>query len=491
MLSKALMDIDVEKTGRVQKFAKGTDEVKADLKRIENDHANAEAAVKVINADAKQKEAALDQSVALLQPSKLAVEKAESDLQCGDAQIGAAAMESEQLRAARAQMCDISEEATLARLQELCAGFVATPESFENVTLLEGEICRRLATLSDTISKAALGRVALAAELKVAQASLDAANHKQKSCAVALAQTQSERNDRISFLKVKAQTLKHHKTIVAQRVRTWHAAQKNLADFQKGARAAFQDFATEIEKQHGICILGDSTAIIKERQSSTAEAAIVAELEKDMKLYCGSPVIDRRQRQAVIRRRSAALPSSSFARLSLMARRSSMVARPASVASQNVIPSGDMGDAAQKSDTDEDTGMEAVDRERKRNVVEVAALAELEKDMKLYQGSPVIDRCQRQAVIRRRSAALPDNCFARLSLMARRSSMLVRPPCMGANDAPCAEDIDDEGIAVAADSVNKESQENDDMDQVDSETIDAMDVPTPNRSFAASDRCSY
>merc|ERR1719387_477493 len=41
--------------------------------------------------------------------------------------------------------------------------------------------------------------------------------------------------------------------------------------------------------------------------------------------HVGTPVIDRHQPQAVRRRRSAALPTSCFTRLSLMARRRSSV----------------------------------------------------------------------------------------------------------------------------------------------------------------------
>merc|ERR1712139_728874 len=103
-----------------------------------------------------------------------------------------------------------------------------------------------------------------------------------------------------------------------------------------GPRTAFKDIVAQIEQRNGIRLLGETNAMEVQKAPSDAELAVVAELKKDMAAYCGSPVIDRRQRQAVLRRRSAALPMGSFSRLSLMARRSSMVARKLSMDSKEM-----------------------------------------------------------------------------------------------------------------------------------------------------------
>jgi hypothetical protein len=71
-------------------------------------------------------------------------------------------------------------------LQQLSSGWTLPSEKIENLTLLEGEICQRLAMLSETISKGAVARVACAAEVKIAQTNFDAANEKQRACSADL-----------------------------------------------------------------------------------------------------------------------------------------------------------------------------------------------------------------------------------------------------------------------------------------------------------------
>merc|ERR1712028_192882 len=63
---------------------------------------------------------------------------------------------------------------------------------------------------------------------------------------------------------------------------------------------------------------------------------------------------------------------------------------------------------------------------------------EIAEDKSISANStPVIDRQQRQAFLRRRSAVLPPSCFGRLSLMARRSSVATKRLRMEANENDC------------------------------------------------------
>lgn len=333
MLDQTLKDIQVEKARKFQRAASGTVSAKEELERVEMEHENVEIAVNVSSADAKEKENALAQSVAVLQPLKLAFEHAQRELQRGDAVIGAAAMEREQLRSARAEIGNASVESALARLQSLCSGWTLTPGKRENLTLLEGELCQRLALLDETVSTAAVARAALAASFHNVQTGLDAANEKQQACAMALARIQSEWHERVGIMKAKAQTVKQQKVLVNQKARALQIAQRSLSEFQKVPHAAFKDIIAEIEQQHGIRILDEKSTMKAEAAPKfSPESKIAAEIEQGREMALAQllqgviPVIDRRQRQAVIRRRSAALPEYCFSRRSLMARRSSMVA---------------------------------------------------------------------------------------------------------------------------------------------------------------------
>jgi len=118
MLSETLRKIQAEKMRKVQKGASITTKLRDELQRFEQKHASAEAAAAESSADVKKKEVALSQSGASLQSCKLALENAQTVLWHGDAAIGAAAMESEQIRSMRSRMGEASEDNALAMLRE-------------------------------------------------------------------------------------------------------------------------------------------------------------------------------------------------------------------------------------------------------------------------------------------------------------------------------------------------------------------------------------
>jgi hypothetical protein len=115
-------------------------------------------------------------------------------------------------------------------------------------------------------------------------------------------------------------------------VKAWNTAQNQLEEFQTGPNAAFKSIIHEIQQHYGICIsFTDQSSPVKEEASSQAsELKVPIELSEDKNavpvqhVHVGTPVIDRKQRQAILRRRSAVLPVYCFNRLSLVARRSSV-----------------------------------------------------------------------------------------------------------------------------------------------------------------------
>jgi hypothetical protein len=321
MLSQTLKEVQAEKTQKFQKAAGSLTRAKEALDGCEKDRASAETAVAASNVEATTTAAAFEESANALKNCEMVLEKMRHKLQSGDALIGAAAMESEQLRSVRAETSNASETLALARLQEACAGWALSPTKLENITLLEGEICQRLGTLNETISKAAVARVSLAAGVANAETSLRTAKEHHQACSAALAQAKKKQQVFANVLKSKAQLLKEQQTTVGLTVRAWQRAQRSLTDFHKGPGNAFKDLSSEIEQQHGINLIDDITA-------SSPAAELEAKKNLQMELFPqGTPVIDRRQHQAILRRRSAALPTSCYRRLSSMARRSSMLAR--------------------------------------------------------------------------------------------------------------------------------------------------------------------
>jgi len=354
------------------------------------------------------------------------------------------------------------------RLETNWIGLELSPEKLDNLTLLEGELCQRLAMLTGVISRAAVARVTLVADVKSSQRSLDAANATQQASTAALAQSQADLNANVGVLKAKSLTLKQQKSIVAQTLKAWHTAQKHLVEFQQGAHTSFTHIVKEIEKRHGTPILKDIAGAMEEDGALFAPEFEVGVGRHEGKSLaeCGTPVIDRQQRQAFLRRRSALLPPSSFGRLSLMARRSSVAAkRRNSMETEEIDASSSQTTSFKACGIGSDGDEVAEDKS-------VTAI-----------GTPVIDRQQRGAFLRRRSAVLPASCFGRLSLMARRSSVSAKRYRMEANEIDNHSTHSDE--KEATEDTNKETQSilkgQGELDK-DPQVFDgALDIPTPSR----------
>lgn len=476
MLSDTLRNIHIAKKSKVQKRLGITTKLRDELQRFEKTHAAAEAAAAESSADMKKKEVALAQSVASLEPCTLALENAQSVLRHGDATIGAAAMESEQIRSLRSRMGGASEESALAMLREFALdwtgeslewrsrldtnwiGLELSPEKLDNLTLLEGELCQRLAMLTGVISKAAVARQALVADTNSSQKRLDAANVTQRECEAALAQSRTECHERVGILEANSVSLNQQKSIVARTLKTWHTALKQLMEFEQGAHTSFKHIVKEIEKRHGAPIVKDIPVAMEEDVALlAAESELGVDwLEGKGLAECGTPVIDRQQRRAFLRRRSALLPPSCFGRLSLMARRSSVAAK-----------------RCHSEETDEvDSGAAVLSQDIGCDVKSVTAT-----------GTPVIDRQQRQAFLRRRSAVLPPSCFGRLSLMARRSSVAAKRLRMETDEIDNYCTPPDEG--QAAEDINKETASllkcQDQVGKTPHVFDGASDIPTPSR----------
>lgn len=334
MLNEAFMGIETQRLRELQQSTASASQTRDELDRQQKAHENATASLAATSACVNVKEAACAESDRALKSCKATFEDLQVELQRGDAVLGGVVMEAEQLRSVLAQISEsgLCTESSLETLREL----TPAPSDLDDMAKLEGELSQRIAALNESVSTKALARIEQSAQLKAAQASLDAAAEKHKTCADALARAQAEKHERASAVKTLTRTRKQQKVIVAQAIERFHAAQKLLLDFQRKALGPLKTIISEVEQRHGVCINASSEeAAAKAEQASTipaseplvAEPGVVHSAPIMRHEKTSIPVIDRRQHQAVLRRRSAALPMGSFARLSLMARRSSLAGR--------------------------------------------------------------------------------------------------------------------------------------------------------------------
>jgi len=190
---------------------------------------------------------------------------------------------------------------------------------------LQDDLSRHVAVLREDISQAAISRANHVAKIKATQASMDAASQAQQKGAESLDKAQSESAACESAATEAARRLKQQKTLSAQSIKALRVAHQQLTEFRQGGLAAFKNMAREIEQKTGTCLAGDSCT--KQMDAPATPPQLDAEMAEAAEL--GTPIIDRSNRQAVIRRRSAALPLQYFSRLSLLKRRSSMLANRA------------------------------------------------------------------------------------------------------------------------------------------------------------------
>jgi hypothetical protein len=318
MLSQTLQGVDSQMAQKLQDTNVSAVKTKEDLENKEKVNAEAEAALAASCAHVREAEKLLADGAADIKTGKVALAKTQAEIQIGDGLIGAKAMEIEQVLKILSHMSeDVScEESLRGMLRDL-----SIPVEQFGSQLQDG-LSRHIVLLREAVSQAALARANLVAKIKSVQASMDAATQTQQTGAESLAKAQSESAVCEAAATEAGRRLKQQKTLNSQNIKALRVAHQQLTEFRQGGFAAFKSIAHEIDQQNGTCLVGDSC--VKQADPLATPPQLDTELAEASDF--GTPIIDRSNRQAVMRRRSAALPLQYFSRLSLLKRRSSMLA---------------------------------------------------------------------------------------------------------------------------------------------------------------------
>jgi hypothetical protein len=305
--------------------------------------------------------------------------------------------------------------------------------------------------LRQAVSQEAMHRAALVKKVKAAQANIDATTEQHKEESETLASVQSESSECEAVVRETERHLKKQRTLTAQSVKSFRVAHKQLVDLQKGPLATFK----EIVQQSGAHITVDDVEA-KQMEPAVIPAQLDAEMTQDAEEHEGdscffravSPLnlglglkIGTVYAEADLRRRC----NGDESKLAILEECMNDTSKLAPAKSSDQIPTLHLDDEQSNQEPSELTG------------------------------TPVIDRSQPQAILRRRSAALPMKFFSRLSLMSRRQSVAARQQK--------AEDDVEENNASNTD-VGTDDADMAEKSQYaqDAETVRPTDVPTPSRS---------
>jgi len=353
MVNQTLNDIETESLSKRQKAGSSLTAVQEDIARREKDQADAETALESAKTLVQSKEKLLSEGLSELRSCEEVLPNAKEELNRRDTLIGEKVMEIEQAQEALAKMGedDRCEEVVRAMLRDLSFPL----DRLDDWSQVQSELSDRITMLRGVVSQAGKSRKELVAKLKACQTGIDGAREKQQTSEAALKEAQSECDKYVATLKEAAGNYTQQKKITSQTAKAYRAAQDRVSHFQEGALAAFKEIARDIEQRHEVNFLVLNTPAQEETLPSSdlqLETTDQTEATDKSKLeLVGTPIIDRSKRDAVLRRRSAALPLQFFSRKSLIDRRASIARASLSTKSFKSCGSdSDAGDAIMESE---------------------------------------------------------------------------------------------------------------------------------------------
>jgi hypothetical protein len=336
MLNQTLSGMEADLNRKLKQTTASAAKSKEDLEQKEKKLEEAEAAMSASTERVQAAQTKLAEGTTAMKSCKIMLAKTNQEIATGDTAIGEKVMEIEQVLKILSCMgedgsCD---EDTQAMLRDLSI-------TTENSEPLSSVLSVRVESLRKAVSQSGVARADHVAKVKATQAHINATNDAQQVAAEMLATSQKESSECEANVNDAARQSRQQKKLTNQAIKEMRASLKQLTEFKKGALDAFKGIVSAVEQKHGTRILEvctdvkqeevDDVVVPPEEMAEDAEMADEAEKETASPTHVGTPVIDRSQRQAFLRRRSAALPGSFFGRLSFMKRRSSILANKKTV----------------------------------------------------------------------------------------------------------------------------------------------------------------